>query len=225
MRLSGIKTTRVGGEGQAPPSHAIAPPSSGYLVLCPSSRAISLSLRLTRRALRPGIEKVLQPLVASDAKVLVVGCGNSRLSADVFDNLTQSVTSIDQSQVVVADMKKKYSKKPALVFSQMDVRNLDFKAASFDVVIDKALTDCLLCGDEGEDDLGNALAEVSRVLRPGGSFVCVSFGEPDSRADYLQTKSLGWDLQTPVSVPKPSISSQSEPSNEVHWCYVCKRKS
>jgi len=128
------------------------------------------------------------------------------------------------SQVVIGDMKTKYRKKKGMQFIKMDAKNMDFKDGTFDVVVDKALTDCLLCGDDGEEDLANSLAEISRVLKPGGSYVCVSFGEPECREEYFQSKGFNWECQKPISIPKPTISSSNtDKVKEVHWCYVVKK--
>mmetsp|Transcript_25843 Transcript_25843/g.41562 ORF Transcript_25843/g.41562 Transcript_25843/m.41562 type:complete len:203 (-) Transcript_25843:371-979(-) len=173
-----------------------------------------------------GIKHILKPLITQDSKVLVIGCGNSRLSSEIFDDATTDVTSIDISQVVIGDMRTKYRKKKGMQYIRMDAKNMDFKDSTFDVVVDKGLTDCLLCGDDGEEDIGISMGEVSRVLKSGGAYLCVSFGEPDTRESYFQSKGFNWEVQKPVSVPKPSISSGKieQQSNEFHWCYVARKE-
>mmetsp|Transcript_27098 Transcript_27098/g.37718 ORF Transcript_27098/g.37718 Transcript_27098/m.37718 type:complete len:180 (+) Transcript_27098:277-816(+) len=172
-----------------------------------------------------GIKHIIKPLIKENAKVLVIGCGNSRLSANIFDDCSTDVTSIDFSQVVIEDMKTKYRKKKGMQYIRMDARNMDFKDNTFDVIVDKGLTDCLLCGEEGEDDISNSMGEVSRVLKPGGAYFCCSFGDPETREDYFESKSFGWTLEKPISVSKPSISSGKleQQSNEFHWCYIAKK--
>mmetsp|Transcript_25332 Transcript_25332/g.45026 ORF Transcript_25332/g.45026 Transcript_25332/m.45026 type:complete len:209 (+) Transcript_25332:207-833(+) len=175
-----------------------------------------------------GIKHILKPLIKPDAKILVVGCGNSRLSADLFDDASVDVTSIDISQVVIDDMQLKYRKKKGMQFIKMDAKNMDFKDNTYDLIVDKGLSDCLLCGDDGEDDISTSLSEISRVLAPGGVYICVSFGDPDSREDYFSSKGFHWEVSRPVSVPKPAISSQQKQSNhdandQVHWCYIAKK--
>jgi len=78
----------------------------------------------------------------------------------------------------------------------------------------------------GEEDIGISMGEVSRVLKSGGAYLCVSFGEPDTRESYFQSKGFNWEVQKPVSVPKPSISSGKieQQSNEFHWCYVARKE-
>eukprot|EP00954_Amorphochlora_amoebiformis_P009319 724935-Amorphochlora_amoeboformis.AAC.1 len=103
---------------------------------------------------------------------------------------------------------------------------MDFKDNTFDLIIDKGLTDCLLCGDDGEEDVSTALGEISRVLSSGGSYICVSFGDPESREDYFQSKGYNWAVGKPQKVPKPptSASKTESKSEEYHWVYATKKK-
>jgi len=102
------------------------------------------------------------------ARVLIVGCGNSRLSENMFDDGFSDVTSIDYSEVVVRTMTETVtSKKPALKYVVMDARELKFPDESFDVIIDKGTLDSVLCGEETVRNSATMLAEIHRVLKPG----------------------------------------------------------
>lgn len=82
------------------------------------------------------------------SQILIVGCGNSRMPEEMYEDGYQHITSIDLSYSAVKFMQEEYKEKYAnLTFKQMDVRNLQFKDGTFDVVIDKALLDAMVCGD------------------------------------------------------------------------------
>ena len=39
-------------------------------------------------------------------------------------------------------------------------------------------------------------AEMSRVLKPGGAFIVITYGTPDSRLNYLEKPKYGWRVET-----------------------------
>lgn len=59
----------------------------------------------------------------------------------------------------------------------MDVRNMQFPDASFDVVIDKALLDAMVCGDGAVLSVQQMLSEIHRVLTPTGTYTCITHGK------------------------------------------------
>ena len=70
----------------------------------------------------------------------------------------------------------------------------EFDAHSFDACIDKAGSDALFC-NEGDvwypaqeviDKVDRMCMEISRVLKPGGRFLHISFAQPHFRTKYLK---------------------------------------
>ena len=39
------------------------------------------------------------------------------------------------------------------------------------------------------------VAEVCRVMKPGGVYICISHGLPSTRMAYLQAKGIPWDVE------------------------------
>jgi SAM-dependent methyltransferase len=74
------------------------------------------------------------------------------------------VVGIDLSSAAVAGALGRHARVRGLVG---DVRRLPFRAASFDVVVSTSTLDHF----ERASEIGDALAEVQRVLRPGGTLV------------------------------------------------------
>jgi len=74
-----------------------------------------------------------------------------------------------------------------------DVRDMpQFANASFDVIIDKGTLDAILCGTDSMKHSTSMLAEMHRVLKPGGTFFIISYGEPKTRLIYLDKPRYNW---------------------------------
>ena len=68
---------------------------------------------------------VLHKYIKPQDKVLVIGCGNSQLSADMYDVGYHKIVNIDISDIVVKQMKEKNQKqRPDMEFHKMDVLNV-----------------------------------------------------------------------------------------------------
>lgn len=73
----------------------------------------------------------------------MVGCGNSKLSGQMFKNGYSNVVNIDISPSVITQMKEQF---PDLVWQVMDATDLQYKDGQFDVVMDKGTLDALISG-------------------------------------------------------------------------------
>lgn len=104
----------------------------------------------------------------------------------------------------------------------MDVTRMTFADEAFDCVLDKATLDtmCQLDEDEDEEDFSlknddatktkisraaRMLRESCRALRPGGTYVCVTYGAPSDRMDLFLDLALDWDLVAHREIPKNKI--------------------
>ncbi|XP_020108095.1 methyltransferase-like protein 13 isoform X3 [Ananas comosus] len=131
---------------------------------------------------------------------------------------------------------------------QMDVRDMSFfRDESFDCVIDKGTLDSLMCGADAPVCASQMVEEVSRLLRPGGIFMLITYGDPSVRIPHLNQARYGWKIvlfviprpgfqSTEVSCPKKSIlepvpltEKGQLPAGYVledpdsHYIYVCKK--
>ncbi|KAG0729128.1 Methyltransferase-like protein 13 [Chionoecetes opilio] len=87
------------------------------------------------------LHKYMRP---TDA-ILVAGCGNSTLSADLYRVGYSQITSVDNSEVVIRQMRDKYKQQcPKMEWLKMDLSAMDFEDGSFSCVLDKAALDALM---------------------------------------------------------------------------------
>ncbi|KAF9069792.1 S-adenosyl-L-methionine-dependent methyltransferase [Rhodocollybia butyracea] len=124
-------------------------------------------------------------------KILMLGCGNSKLSEDMYNDGYKNIVNIDYSSVVINKMKERH---PHMEWHEMDVRDLQFEDESFDIAIDKGTMDALMTvkGDIWNppqkviDDCNQEVSEVIRILRKEkGIFIYLTFGQPHFRKRHL----------------------------------------
>lgn len=105
-----------------------------------------------------------------------VGCGNSKLSVDMYDVGYKNMTNIDISEVVINQMAKTYRDRESCKWIQMDATLMSFENESFSVVLDKGTLDAMM--SEESDTLNTMIkkyfSEINRVLKTMGRYVCVS---------------------------------------------------
>ncbi|XP_040840189.1 eEF1A lysine and N-terminal methyltransferase isoform X2 [Ochotona curzoniae] len=133
---------------------------------------------------------VLHKYIKPREKVLVIGCGNSELSEQLYDVGYQDIVSIDISESAIKQMRERNAtRRPQMSFLRMDMTQMDFPSASFQVVLDKGTLDAVLT-DEGEKTLQQVdrmLAEVGRVLQVGGRYLCISLAQA-----HILKKAVGY---------------------------------
>ncbi|XP_036129255.1 eEF1A lysine and N-terminal methyltransferase isoform X2 [Molossus molossus] len=111
---------------------------------------------------------VLHKYIKPREKVLVIGCGNSELSEQLYDVGYQDIVNIDISEVVIKQMKERNAnRRPQMSFLKMDMTQMEFPDASFQVVLDKGTLDAVLTDEEERtlQQVDRMLAEVGRVLQ------------------------------------------------------------
>lgn len=137
----------------------------------------------------------VRELVPPAARVLLVGCGNSTLASDMAADGYTSIVSSDYSAVVIDRMRAKVGDAGGAIDWQVqDMMSLSLPDASFDAYFDKAAMDAVLA-DGGDTwsppeallaSTDKIMIEAARVLRPGGVYLQLSFGQPHFRRKYLE---------------------------------------
>ena len=133
------------------------------------------------RALRDRTIKLAR--IAPGQHVLDVGCGTGEITmrAKARSGPTGSVVGIDPSPEMIAVARQKAVRAGLdVAYRVAAIEELPFAAATFDVVLSSLMMHHL-----PEDLKPRGLAEIRRVLKPGGRLVVVDFKQPSSRLGRL----------------------------------------
>ena len=101
-------------------------------------------------------------------KILMLGCGNADLSADMYDHGYKNITNVDFSKVVIEQMAKRNTlERPQMTWKVVNITDMSvFKTDTFDIIIDKSAIDSLFCTDDYTLQVALMLKEAQRVLKP-----------------------------------------------------------
>ena len=159
-------------------------------------------------SLKPTISR----LVGRGSNVLVLGCGNAEFSEDMYADGYEHIWNVDTSETVIQQMSLRNSGKTELHWEVMDVRDLKFPDETFDLAVDKATIDALLCGDAAYLNVAKMTREVQRVLKTGGHYLAVTYGDPETRLEHFERPHLAW------TVSHEAIGAESD---KTHYVYLC----
>lgn len=108
----------------------------------------------------------------ASARVLELGCGTGSMWAGK-EELAASFSRLvltDFSSGMLEEAKANLAGLPKAEFLQADIQSLPFENGEFDFIIANMMLYHV-------PDKAKAISEVRRVLRPGGTFVCATYGE------------------------------------------------
>ncbi|CAN6462770.1 unnamed protein product [Victoria cruziana] len=132
---------------------------------------------------------------ATACRILVPGCGNSRLSECLHDAGFRDIINIDFSRVVISDMLRLHIRtRPSMRWRVMDMTDLQFADGSFDAVVDKGGLDALMEPERGSETGNQYLSEVKRVLNLGGKFICLTLAESHVLELLFSKFRCGWKI-------------------------------
>merc|ERR1712028_113470 len=152
-----------------------------------------------------GIKSLITRFVEPESRVLMVGCGNSRLSEEMYEDNIKDITNIDISDTCIVDMKKRCVAMEDMRWHTMDVLKLPFNEGAFEAVIDKGTMDSILCGEGSTKNVAVMCKHISRVLKPGGAYIVVLYGQPDYRMNYFAKPEYNWTVLPVQNVNKPCV--------------------
>jgi ubiquinone/menaquinone biosynthesis C-methylase UbiE len=139
---------------------------------------------------------LINKYINKEDRILMVGCGNSTLSEDMYDEGFHRIVNIDISDVVIETMKQRnHATRPEMKWLAMDALDLNYEECCFDVVLDKSTLDAILCGEMSFIHAAVMLKEIQRVLKVGGKFLSISYGTPEYRVFHFRRKHLSFDIE------------------------------
>lgn len=94
----------------------------------------------------------------------------------------------------------------------MDCTQMSYNNNSFDFIIDKGTIDALACSDDDEFNIRSTISECMRVLKSGGIYMVISFGEESRRMHFFEGKG--------VVKCEAFINEEMRPPGNVHYIYT-----
>jgi len=156
-----------------------------------------------------------------NGKILNLGCGNSKICENMYDDGYKYIYNIDISHNVINTMTERNKiKRPNIKFEVMDVRDLKYENNSIDLAIDKSTIDALLCGENSFINVAKMIKEVQRVLKVGGYYMIISYGTPENRVLHLKRKFESFKIDI-YTIKKNYV--EDEGYEQYHYIYICKK--
>ncbi|CAI2351999.1 unnamed protein product [Caenorhabditis sp. 36 PRJEB53466] len=127
------------------------------------------------------LSKVVDKYLKPSDHFLQLGCGNSELATQLYDNGFHQIHSIDVEPSVIAAQTRKNKDRPGMTFVVGDAANLESADGAYSVVVDKGTLDALLPPRSSEADKATVTRmfdEVHRVLASGGRYIIVTLAQP-----------------------------------------------
>lgn len=174
---------------------------------------------------------IKQLQLSKKSTILHIGIGNSEFSEKMYDEGYKKSYNIDYARNVIHYMKQRNKRlRSSMIFETMDVLDLYYEDNQFDIVFNKAVFDCVLCGIDANSKAKTFMKEVYRIIKPNGYYFLVSNTGPEDRLKYLQGNNLKYDIFVESIInDKKHIEIYKE--NEIkenfckknHYIYICKK--
>lgn len=121
------------------------------------------------------LKDLLMPVLPTTSRILMLGAGNSNMSAHMYADGYKQMMNGDISAAVVEQMQARHKDFVGMEYRVLDATALDLESASFDAVLEKGLLDALYAGTGAQ--VPPMLKELQRVLKPGGQFLSITMQE------------------------------------------------
>ena len=136
-----------------------------------------LVVNTLNRRVYDGTGDVVARLIRPGDTVLECACGTGAISAAIAPACARLVAT-DYSEGMLKQARKKLARFPHVVVEQADITDLHYADNSFDAVVAGNVIHLL-------PEPGDALKELKRVVRPGGTIIVPTYVIPKKRAHTM----------------------------------------
>ncbi len=136
-----------------------------------------LAVNALNRRVYDGTGAVVARLIRPGDTVLECACGTGTITAAIAPACAR-VVATDFSEGMLKQARKKLARFPHVVVEQADITDLHYADDSFDVVVAGNVIHLL-------PEPGDALKELKRVVRPGGTIIVPTYVIPKKRAHTM----------------------------------------
>ena len=165
--------------------------------------------------------ELIEAHLPKSSSILMVGCGNSEFSHDLYDAGYKALRNQDYSDIVIQEMKEKNfvagakntNKRPGMEWDLGDMTYMpEYADGCFDTVLDKGALDALLSvdSDKTRKQAKEMFNEISRVLKSNNTatYICITLAEGyilETLTDYFVEAGSAWTVEVHTFNPeKPS---------------------
>lgn len=138
---------------------------------------------------------ILHKYLKPSSRILMAGCGNSKLSEDLYDAGFEGIDNIDISSVVIRQKQSSnVTRRKAMTFTKMDILDMAFEDMVFDCVLDKGTLDAIFSStdDVTKTKVDAMFGEIRRVLKLAGRYICVTLAQDHILEKLLDYFGYGW---------------------------------
>ncbi len=139
-----------------------------------------LALRALNRRVYDGTGAAVARLIRPGDTVLECACGTGAIASAIAPACAR-VVATDFSEGMLKQARKKLARYPNVVVEQADITHLRYADNSFDAVVAANVIHLL-------PEPGDALKELKRVTRPGGTIIVPTYVIPKKRAHTIFLK-------------------------------------
>lgn len=150
--------------------------------------------------------------VPHGSKCLIPGCGNSKLPKVILSQVPDvRVSLLDSSGTCINQLKEEYGSVIADYRCGDATKLSNLYGEQFDILVDKGLSDAILCGEGWNSPLRRLLEEASSILKnETGQYLLISYKLPKSTQEFIQEVGqevgLEWQFELPDSNSRVSVS-------------------
>jgi len=172
---------------------------------------------LTANCLSTLLKSYFQP----DSKIMMLGCGNSDMSALMYQDGFEQIVNTDISKHLMEALKREQEETmPKMQWLYEDATRMSFKDGSFDVILDKGTLDAM---EQNRDLVLAAVRECHRTLRPGGLMISITFNAAPIRVDKQLKEEMKWSGCYTHKIEKAKVAQSGNDSHATIFVHIAVR--